>query len=429
VRPEPDLNEIIEEISNASSRLTPVLPPTPLTFSDTFSRRFDREVYLKREDLQPVRSYKLRGAYNMIAAHLEAAPITSVVCASAGNHAQGVAWACARLAIPATIVLPARTPRQKRDRIAVLGGEWVTVELVAGVYDDAATRAKEISEHTGALLVPPFDHPLVVAGQATVTDEILTQLPATDQPYSFVFPVGGGGVAAGAALALERHRQSGSAPAVAELVLAEPAGAASLKAARLAGHPVALDEIDTFVDGAATRSVGVLPFEILQHSDGPLPMPHVSVPEGAVAAVMLDLYTHDGIIAEPAGALALAALEHLPGTNPVVVLLSGGNNDVSRYQEASELAMVHRGLRHYFLVEFPQTPGALRRFLDEVLAPGDDIVLFEYVKRSERETGPAMVGIDIATPEGITALLARLDTSPIRYSRITPGSQLSRFLL
>jgi threonine dehydratase len=277
--------------------------------------------------------------------------------------------------------------------------------------------------------VPPFNHPLVIAGQATVTEEILTQLPSTPYPYALVFPVGGGGVAAGAALALTRRQHSTDQPAVAELVLAEPAGAASLRAARHTGHPVALEEIDTFVDGAATRSVGNLTFEILHHPNDPLPMPHVAVPEGAVAAAMLDLYTHDGIIAEPAGALALAALDQLSGSHPVVVLLSGGDNDVSRYREVSELAARYKGVRHYFLVEFPQTPGALRGFLDEVLGPDDDIVLFEYVKRSDRETGPALVGIDTTSPAGLAPLLERFDASPLGYTHITADSSLARFLL
>jgi threonine dehydratase len=426
--PTGDLTTLLDE---AAIRLAPVLEPTPLVRSARLSGHFGRDVYLKREDLQPVRSYKLRGAFNMVAAHFApggsrlspGAP--SVVCASAGNHAQGVAWTCARLEVPATVVLPARTPKQKRDRIAALGGRWVTIELVAGVFDDAAARAGAIAEATGALLVPAFDHPLVVAGQSTLAAEIVAQLPSQlTAPPTLVLPVGGGGVAAGCVAYLS------SQPSVfSGLVLAEPAGAASLLAARRAGAPVRLEEIDTFVDGAATRQVGDLPFALLREPAGPLPLPVVAVPEGAVAAAMIDLYTHEGIVAEPAGALAVAALEHVPGDSPVVALVSGGNNDLSRYGEVVERAMRHRGLRHYFLVEFPQVPGALRRFLNDVLAPTDDIVLFEYVKRSERETGPALVGIDVAAPADLDQLLQRLNHSPVEFTLLDPDSSLSRFLL
>lgn len=406
-------------IDEAAARLEDVSTRTPLERNERLSELVAGEVWLKREDRQVVRSYKLRGAYNLIAQEQDRARSTGVVCASAGNHAQGVAWACRALDIPARIYLPRTTPRQKRDRIAGLGGSLVSVVVVGDTYDDAHEEAVRDAAGSGAILVPAFDDPRTIAGQGTVAREIVDQLGRA--PDRVVVPVGGGGLLAGMATWLRATH-----PGV-EVVGVEPAGAASMSAALAAGHPVTLTEIDGFVDGAAVRTVGEVTF--------PLVRDHASrvtvVQEGRVCSEMLALYQHDGLVVEPAGALATAALGDsvVPAPGEVTVcVVSGGNNDVSRYSEIIERSLVHEGLKHYFLVEFPQEPGALRRFLEEVLGPDDDISLFEYVKRNNRETGPALVGIELGRPGDLEALLGRMAASPLNARRIEPDDPLFRFL-
>ena len=408
------------DVEEAAERLAGVVAPTPVERSPRLSERVGGEVFLKREDLQVVRSYKVRGAYNVIAQLPEDARAKGVVCASAGNHAQGLAYACSALGVKGKVFLPRTTPRQKRDRIAVLGGSCVEVLLVGDTYDDAAAAALEDAASTGATLVPAFDDLRTIAGQGTVLLEAIGQLGRV--PDVVVLPVGGGGLIAGTLAWLrERH------PAV-RVIGVEPAGAACMAAAVAAGEPVRLEEIESFVDGAAVRRAGDLTFPFVRDT----PVELVAVAEGRVCTEMLALYQSDGIIAEPAGALAAAALGDVvdlaPGVTTLVVL-SGGNNDVSRYGEVVERALVHEGRKHYFLVDFPQEPGALRQFLDEVLGPDDDITLFEYVKRNNRETGPALVGIELGSPEDLPALLARMEAAPPDITRVPPDSPLFRFLL
>ncbi|GLY33631.1 threonine ammonia-lyase IlvA [Kineosporia sp. NBRC 101731] len=413
-----------DDVEQAAQRLSAVLAPTPLQPLDRVGARIAGRVWVKREDLQPVRSYKVRGAYNLIAQLTAQAREAGVVCASAGNHAQGLAYACGKLGVHGRVYLPRTTPRQKRDRIAVLGGDLVEVRVKGDTYDDAAAEAAADALLTGATLVPAFDHPWTVAGQGTAVAEAFAQLEelGEDRPEVVVIPVGGGGLLAGTAIWLaERH------PEV-RLVGVEPAGAACMSAALQAGEPVTLPEIDGFVDGAAVRRAGDVTFPIVRDAKVEV----VSVAEGRVCTEMLALYQSDGIIAEPAGALAAAALGDVvrpqPGAN-VLVLLSGGNNDVSRYAEVVERALIHEGRKHYFLVGFPQEPGALRRFLDDVLGPDDDITLFEYVKRNNRETGPALVGIELGSPADLPALLARMKASPPDIEKIPADSPLFRYLL
>ena len=409
-----------QDVEDAAARLAGVVAPTPVERSPRLSDRVGGEVLLKREDLQVVRSYKVRGAYNVISQLSDEARERGVVCASAGNHAQGLAYACSALGVRGKVFLPRTTPRQKRDRIAVLGGDVVEVLLVGDTYDDAASAALADAAQTGATLVPAFDAPGTIAGQGTVLAEAFAQLDVV--PDVVVLPVGGGGLLAGAVTWLgERHPQV-------RVVGVEPAGAACMAAALAAGQPVRLESIDSFVDGAAVRRAGDLTFPIVRNSGCEL----VAVDEGRVCTEMLSLYQSDGIIAEPAGALAAAALDDVVKVEPgqtVLVVLSGGNNDVSRYAEVVERALVHEGRKHYFLVEFPQEPGALRAFLDDVLGPDDDITLFEYVKRSNRETGPALVGIELGAPEDLPALLARMDAAPPDCQPVPPDSPLFRFLL
>ncbi len=408
------------DVEAAFVRLRSVIRETPLIPSARLSAATGANVWVKREDLQPVRSYKVRGAYNLIAQLDEEERARGVVTASAGNHAQGFAFACAQLGLRGRIYVPSTTPRQKRDRIASLGAGHVDLIVDGETYDDAAGAARDDGERTGAVLVPAFDHADTIAGQGTTAIEIVEQLGRA--PDVLVVPVGGAGMLAGCTTWL-RSRHPGT-----RIVGAEPSGAACLAAAVEAGEPVTLPTIDTFVDGAAVRRAGDLTHAVVARGDVDL----VTVDEGRVCTEMLDLYQVDGIIAEPAGALASAALLQTIDVQPgqdVVVILSGGNNDVSRYAEIVERSLVDLGRKHYFLVTFPQEPGALRRFVEDVLGPDDDIALFEYVKRSNRESGPALVGIELAHREDLDGLLLRMEDSPMTIERIPADSPFYRFLV
>ena len=407
-------------VEAAAERLAGVVARSPLELNERLSARTGAQVWLKREDLQVVRSYKLRGAYNFMAQLDESRRAAGVVCASAGNHGQGLAFACSALGLLGRVYLPRTAPRQKRDRISHLGGDKVEILVVGDTYDEAAMAAGDDALRTGATLVPAFDHASTIAGQGTVILEAFDQLGRV--PDVVVVPVGGGGLIAGALAWLsERH------PGV-RVVGVEPAGAACMSAAVAAGAPLKLADIDTFVDGAAVRRAGDLTYPIVRDGRPEL----VALDEGRVCVEMLELYQSDGIIAEPAGALAPAALGNIVQIEPgstVIAILSGGNNDVSRYAEIVERALVHEGRKHYFLVDFPQEPGALRRFLDEVLGPEDDITLFEYVKRNNRETGPALVGIELGSADDLGPLLERMAQAPAQFERVPADSPLSHFLL
>jgi threonine dehydratase len=405
-------------VDSAAALLADVLPATPLQRSERLSAVTGAEVWLKREDLQPVRSYKVRGAYTFIAHLSDEQRAKGVVAASAGNHAQGVALAGRRLGVRARIYLPRNTPRQKRERVAALGGDMVEVIVTGEVYDDAAAAAAADAARSGAVMVPAFDALDTMAGQGSVAVEIVRQLGRT--PDLVTVPVGGGGLLGGMATWLAANSST------TRLVGVEPEGAASMAAALAAGRPVELEEVSPFVDGAAVRRAGDLTHAAVAATGTHL----TSVSEGALCVEMLAMYQSDGIIAEPAGALATAVLPDLriePGAT-VVAVVSGGNNDVSRYAEIVEKALIHEGRKHYFLVDFPQEPGALRRFLDEVLGPDDDIAYFEYVKRSNRETGPALVGLELGHADDLLPLLARMDASPLTMERVDPSSPLFRFI-
>ncbi|MET9261012.1 threonine ammonia-lyase IlvA [Amycolatopsis sp. NPDC004079] len=409
-----------ELVEQAAERLAGVVTRTPLEPNARLSSRVDARVWLKREDQQTVRSYKIRGAYNFIVQLDAATRARGVVCASAGNHAQGVAYACRRLGANGRVYVPGTTPRQKRQRIAALGGAHIEVIVVGETYEDAFAAAKDDAHRTGATLVPAFDDVRTVAGQGTVALEVVSQLGFV--PDVLVVPVGGGGLLAGIATWVrERH------PDI-RVVGVEPAGAMCMAAAIEAGQPVRIDAVDPFVDGAAVREAGRVTFPLIRDSGADL----TSVAEGAVCTEMLSMYQSDGIIAEPAGALAAASLGTSVQVEPgqtVVCIVSGGNNDVSRYSEILERSLMHEGLKHYFLVSFPQEPGALRRFLDEILGPEDDITRFEYVKRNNREIGPALIGVEIPRRADLPGLLARLEKSPLQVEQVEPGSPLFHFLL
>lgn len=409
------------DIDAAVGRIAAVVTPTPLQYSDRLSAMTGARVYLKREDLQTVRSYKIRGAYNLLVQLSNSDTANGVVCSSAGNHAQGFAYACRSLGIPGRVYVPAKTPKQKRDRIRYHGGEFIKLIVGGSTYDLAAAAALEDVARSGATLVHPFDDLRTMAGQGTIAVELLDQLDC--EPDLVVVPVGGGGCIAGITSYLAERTANTAVLGV------EPAGAAAMMAALAAGEPVTLDHVDQFVDGAAVSRAGALPYAALAAAGDMVSI--TTVDEGAVCTAMLDLYQNEGIVAEPAGALSVAGLLEAdlePGST-VVCLISGGNNDVSRYGEILERSLIHLGLKHYFLVDFPQEPGALRRFLDEVLGPNDDITLFEYVKRNNRETGEALVGIELGSAADLDGLLARMRASDLHIDTLEPGSPAYRYLL
>ncbi len=407
------------DIEDAANRLRDVAVLSPLHVSHRLSEASGASVWLKREDLQPVRSYKIRGAYNFIAQLTAEQRIAGVVCASAGNHGQGVALACARLGVQASVFVPTTTPRQKRERIVALGCGRIELAVIGDDYDDSYRFASEAADRTGMTMVPAFDDPRVIAGQGTVAREIVAQLGKA--PDVIVVPVGGGGMVAGILTWCAEHCPE------TRILGVEPAGAANLQAALEAGGPRELTAIDRFVDGAAVRKAGRLTHAIAARHELRL----LSVPEGAVCSEMLQLYQVEGIIAEPAGALATSVFGQWapdPGQT-VVAIISGGNNDVSRYAEIIERALIYEGRKHYFLVNFPQEPGTLREFLDDVLGPNDDITYFEYVKRSNRELGPALVGIELGSRDDLPGLRDRMRRSRIEVETIDPESAMFRFLI
>ncbi|WP_099037523.1 threonine ammonia-lyase IlvA [Mycobacterium neglectum] len=409
------------DIDEAAQRISGVVLRSSLQFSERLSEATGANVYLKREDQQAVRSYKLRGAHNLLM-QLSAEEIAAgVVCSSAGNHAQGFAMACRSMGIHGRVYVPGKTPKQKRDRIRYHGREFIELIVTGHTYDEAAAAALDDIARTGATLVPPYDDLRTMAGQGTIAAEILDQLD--DEPDLVIVPVGGGGCIAGITTYLAERTANTSVLGV------EPAGAAAMIAALAAGEPVTLEEVDQFVDGAAVNRAGALTYAALAAAGDMVSL--TTADEGAVCTAMLDLYQNEGIIAEPAGALSVAALMEArlePGST-VVCVISGGNNDVSRYGEVLERSLVHLGLKHYFLVDFPQEPGALRRFLDTVLGANDDITLFEYVKRNNRETGEALVGVELGSAADFDGLLERMRASDIHVEALEPGSPAYRYLL
>jgi len=410
----------IDDVRLAAERLAPLGVRTPLQVSERLSDRTGASVYLKREDLQVVRSYKIRGAYNFIAGLSPEALAAGVVCASAGNHGQGVAWSCRHLGVRGAVFLPRRTPRQKVARIRALARDLVELHFAGESFDDANAAAVEYAATHGATVVPTFDDPATVAGQGTVALEVVEQLGRA--PDVMAVPIGGGGLVSGIAVALDGLQ------AATEVVGVQPAGAPAMLRSIEAGRPVTIDIEDAFVDGAVVRTPGELTFAIVRD----LVHRMVVVEEGRVCTEQLDLYQVDGIVAEPAGALALAALDDLGpdvAGRTVVCVLSGGNNDVTRYDEIIERSLVHQGLKHYFVVAFPQRPGALRRFLDECLGPSDDIVLFEYIKKNDREFGPALVGIELARRADLEPLLERIEATGLDVQHLPPDSPMARLLV
>ena len=412
--------DLQQAIDDAAGRLATVIQRVPLQRSNRLSKRYGADILIKREDLQEVRSFKIRGAYNRIDSMSPEERERGVVCASAGNHAQGVAFACAALGIRATIFMPEITPTQKIDRVKHFGGALVEIRLVGDSYDDASAAAEAFCAGRDAVFVHPFDDALTIAGQGTVGKELHEELG--DRLEVVVTGIGGGGLASGIASYLDR-----SSPAT-KVFGAEPAGSPSMFESLRQGRVVSLDRIDTFVDGAAVKRVGDLTFELCRN----LLQRVVVVPEGKVCTTVIELYQNEGIIAEPAGALAVSALDDLADEirgKTVVCILSGGNNDILRYPEIMERSLVHQGRKHYFIVEFAQKPGQLRQFVDKALGSTDDIVRFEYIKKTNKERGAALVGIELKDKADLEPLLRRMDEIQLNHRPLESEELLYDYLI
>lgn len=390
----------LEAVKKARKSIEDVVNYTPLQYSQRLSEKFGARIFLKREDLQPVRSYKLRGAYNKInSLFLEGKTSEGIVCASAGNHAQGVAFSCRQLGIKGTIFMPVTTPRQKLEQVEMFGGKAVEVRLVGDTFDASKKAALEFAALSGAAFIHPFDDVKIIEGQATLALEILEQQP---EMIDFVFiPIGGGGLASGIATVFK------SLSPETQLIGTEPKGAASMKLSMANKVNTELPEIDSFVDGAAVKRVGDLNFEICRQALADC----IAVDEGRICDTILQMYNRDAVVLEPAGALSISALdlykEQIKGKN-VVCIVSGSNNDITRMEEIKERALLYKGLKHYFMVKFPQRPGALKDFVLNVLGSDDDITHFEYTKKNSRETALAVVGIELSDPSGFDGLKSRM---------------------
>ncbi|WP_291868757.1 threonine ammonia-lyase IlvA [Maribacter sp.] len=389
----------IENIKKAADNIQQVVAITPLSSSLRLSKKYKANILLKREDLQRVRSYKIRGAFNKISSLSQEERTKGVVCASAGNHAQGVAFACNHLGIKGTIYMPAVTPKQKVEQTKMFGEDWVTVVLEGDTFDDAYKAAKIYCEKEKETFVHPFDDPKIIEGQGTVALEILEQ---SKEPIDYIFaPIGGGGLVSGMIGVLKELSPK------TKIIGVEPEGAPSMKTSIEEGVNTELQQIDKFIDGAAVKRVGYYTFNICKDNLTKM----VTVPEGKVCQTILDLYNRDAIVVEPAGALTITALDdfaaEIEGKN-VVCIISGSNNDITRTAEIKERALLYGQLKHYFMVRFPQRPGALKEFVSEILGPTDDITHFEYSKKSSKENAPAVVGIELKSPTDLAPLVQRM---------------------
>ena len=403
----------------AANRLKNIINRTPLSYNAHLSKKYDCTIFLKREDLQVVRSYKLRGAFNMMSTLPEQQLQKGVVCASAGNHAQGFAFSCKKLQVKGVVFMPVVTPNQKISQTKMFGEEWIEIKMVGDTFDDCAVAAKKYTLLQGMTFIPPFDDYKIIEGQGTVALEILEDQPEID----FLFmPVGGGGLSAG----VGSYFKSVSPKTV--LIGVEPEGAPAMFEAFKAGEPVMLDSIDRFVDGAAVKRAGDIPYSICKNV---LREIHL-VPEGKVCTTILKLYSEDAIVAEPSGVLSIAALDDYAAEikgKKVVCILSGGNNDIDRMQEIKERSLQFEGLKHYFLIRFAQRPGALKEFVNFVLGENDDITRFEYMQKHNKETGPALVGIELKCRNDHALLLQNLQKYQINFTELKKDDNLYGYLV
>ncbi|MDO6516899.1 threonine ammonia-lyase [Zobellia uliginosa] len=410
----------IPDIKKAAATIAQVATETPLMQSIRLSKAYGANVLLKREDLHRVRSYKIRGAFNKISSLSEGERAKGIVCASAGNHAQGVAFACNHLKIQGTVYMPSVTPKQKIEQTKMFGGEWVTVVLEGDTFDDSSKSARAFCESNNKTYIHPFDDPKVIEGQGTVGLELLEQFK---EPIDYIFvAVGGGGLASGLIGVFKELSPS------TKIIGVEPEGAPSMKTSMENNVNTELSKIDKFIDGAAVQKVGDLTFSICK--EGLYDM--VTVPEGKVCQTILDLYNRDAIVVEPAGALTIAALDGFASEikdKTVVCILSGSNNDITRTAEIKERALLYGRLKHYFIVRFPQRPGALKEFVAEILGPDDDITHFEYSKKSSRENAPAIVGIELKSPDDLEPLVQRMKANNFYGDYLNDKPDLFQYLV
>lgn len=410
----------VEDILKASVRLRDIAFHTALTKSYNYSKKYEANIFFKREDLQKVRSYKLRGAFNFMINQESELLKNGVVCASAGNHAQGVAYSCNKLKIKGVVFMPSTTPMQKKNQVKMFGQEFVETRLVGDTFDDAFNEATHFAEENNMLFVPPFNHLKIIEGQGTVGVEILNDMTV---PLDYLFlPIGGGGLAAGVGAYIKKLSPN------TKIIGVEPEGAASMYESIKSGKVVRLDKMDTFVDGAAVKQVGALNYEICKEVLDDI----VLVPEGKICTTMIKLYNEEAIVVEPAGALTIAALDlykdKIKGKN-VVSVISGSNNDLDRMQEVKERSLLYEGLKHYFMVKFPQRAGALREFVNEVLGADDDISHFEYAKKSNKEAGPAVIGIELKRKEDFEGLIQRMKDKKINFTLLNDNPLLFEYLV
>ena len=412
-------NGVTLDFKAAADRLKHVVYRTPLALNHNLSKKYQANIYLKREDLQVVRSYKIRGAYNMMSSLPKEQLQKGVVCASAGNHAQGFAYSCKKLEVKGIVFMPVITPNQKISQTKMFGEDFIEIKLVGDTYDECGEAAQKYTAEHGMTYVHPFDDYRIIEGQGTVGVEILEDL--SDIDYLFV-PVGGGGLSSGVGTYFKTFSPK------TKIIGVEPEGAPSMKAAFDKGAPVTLQNIERFVDGAAVQRVGNLTYAICKEV---LTEMHL-VPEGKVCSAILKLYNEDAMVVEPAGVLSIAALDdyatEIKGKN-VVCVVSGSNNDIDRMQEIKERSLIYEGLKHYFLIRFAQRPGALKDFVNHVLGPADDITRFEYMQKHNKESGPALVGIELRTKEDYYKLLTKLDTYNVNYTELKQGDNAFGYLV
>ena len=410
----------VEAIDKAAEVLTEILEPTPFMKNNNLSDVYDANVFLKREDLQVVRSYKIRGAFNKIRTLEPELLSKGIVCASAGNHAQGVAFSCSKLQIMGSIFMPTTTPKQKIEQVRMFGREFIEIVLTGDTFDAANSAAIAYAEETGKTFIPPFDDPKVMEGQGTIGKEILSQ-SKVKLDYIFV-PIGGGGLASGlGAYFKQMHPDT-------KIIGVEPGGAPCMKAAIEAGETVRLEHIDKFVDGAAVQKAGSLTYEVCKEVLDDI----IVVPEGAVCTTIIQMYNKSAIVVEPAGALASAALrfyaDRIKGKN-VACIVSGSNNDITRMEEIREKSLLYEGLKHYFIVNFPQKSGEILSFIRDVIGPTDDLVHIQYIKKTNKNFGPALIGIELAAKEDFKALTDRMDKHGISYEYINENNKLFEILI
>ena len=410
----------IEAIDKASKVLEEILEPTPFKKNDNLSDTYQANVFLKREDLQMVRSYKIRGAYNKIRSIAPESMKNGIVCASAGNHAQGVAFSCSKLKIMGSIFMPTTTPKQKIEQVRMFGKEFIEIVLTGDTFDAANAAAIAYAKENDKTFIPPFDDPKVMEGQGTIGKEILQQ---TNVKLDYIFvPIGGGGLASGLGSYIRQMSPE------TKIIGVEPGGAPCMKAAIDAGEVVELEHIDKFVDGAAVKKAGAMTYEVCREVLDDI----IVVPEGAVCTTIIQMYNKSAIVVEPAGALASAALrfyaDKIKGKN-VACIVSGSNNDITRMEEIREKSLLYEGLKHYFIVTFPQKSGEIVSFINDVIGPKDDLVYIQYIKKTNKNFGPALIGIELSDKDDFAALIERLDAHGAEYEYINKNNKLFEILI